>query len=413
MKNSVALLDERPFFDKALSHGLAKGVLTSAHVDKMAAEGPKGIVQIADHFGTAYLRTDLESATARMVNLISLYLEDYANGDVHLAALSLRDNSLLSHSRGGSEMLKRLHAMPADTGLQPRRVDAAGQKLFVNERSLAFPLGVPDYRALVEQAQANQLRIDFAHWLARQFGSAQREYEDYSAEELIRSAMLVLYVGPKTLELPSKTQFVQLLGSLRKKTFKHRPATLEAFLKDAPETFERLGRQFMAEFVAQSLPRLQAGDLSPDELLHADSQGSFFVRESVEEDVVAYDKLVAREWVRLTKGNGDDPAVLATLFLAVATGQPPKASALLKEARSIIAAFREKGFDSPAVEAFIDQFAPFEQREDLKALWLEDLRPEAEIHLADNDPQMPDNYMERALRYFRQNAVASWKAGPR
>jgi hypothetical protein len=161
------------------------------------------------------------------------------------------------------------------------------------------------------------------------------------------------------------------------------------------------------------LPRLKSTSVSPDELLHGESQGSFFVRESVEEDVVAYDKLVAREWVRLTKGNGDDPAVLATLFLAVATGQPPKASALLKEARSIIAAFRAKGFDSPAVEAFIDQYAPFEQREDLKAMWSEDLRPDAEIHLADNDPQMPDAYMERALRYFRQNAVASWKAGNR
>ena len=35
--------------------------------------------------------------------------------------------------------------------------------------------------------------------------------------------------------------------------------------------------------------------------------------------------------------------------------------------------------------------------------------PDAEIHLADNDAQMPDSHMERALRYFRANCVASWK----
>jgi len=35
------------------------------------------------------------------------------------------------------------------------------------------------------------------------------------------------------------------------------------------------------------------------------------------------------------------------------------------------------------------------------------------ISLADNDPQMPDAYMERALKYFKQNCVANWKGGSR
>ena len=413
MTHAVSRIDARPFFEKALAYGLAQGLLTPAQVDKMIADGPKGLVQIADHFGTAYLRTDLETAVKRMVNLISLYLEDKANGDLQQAALSLRDNSLLSHSKGGSEMLKRLHAMPAETGLYPRRIDTAGQKAFVNERSFAFPLSVAEYRAAVAQAQAHQQRIDFAHWLARRLGATPADYEDYSAEELIRSAMLVLHVGPKTLALPSKSDFIKLLEALRKKSFKPKKLVLELFLAEAPELFETLTHQFMAEFVAQNLPRLKSSDISPDELLHAEGQGTFFVRETAEEDVVAYDRLVAKEWVRLTKGDGDDPAVLATLFLAVATGHPPKASALLKEAKSIIAAFREKGFDAAAVTDFIDAHAPFEQREDLKSLWHDDLRPDAEIHLADNDPNMPDRYMERALRYFRQNAVAAWKGSSR
>ena len=383
VNNSVAVVDDRPYFEKAVRFGLAQGILTRETMARIEADAPKGIVQIADHFGTAYLRTDLESAVARMSNLISLYLEDFSNGDLRAAAMSLRDNTLLSHSRGGSEMLKRLHAMPGDTSLHARSVD--------------------------EQCQANQMRIDFARWLARQLNTKPGECEDYSAEEVIRSAMLLLYVGAKTLEMPSKREFVQLIEALRKKTFKHKPATLDAFLRDAPSAFQEMTRQAMQDFIDDALPRLKSPEKSADEILHAEAQGAFFVRDLPEEDVVAYDRLVAKEWVRITKGNADDPDVLATIFLNVATGHPPKAAALLKEAKSIIAAFRTRGFDSKAVLAFIDEHAPFEQREDLKLMWTQDLQPDAEIHLADNDPQMPDSHMDRALQYFRQNCVANWK----
>ena len=413
VNNSVAVVDDRPYFEKAVRFGLAQGILTRETMARIEADAPKGIVQIADHFGTAYLRTDLESAVARMSNLISLYLEDFSNGDLRAAATSLRDNTLLSHSRGGSEMLKRLHAMPGDTSLHLRKVDPAAQKIFVNERSFAFPLSVASYRAQVEQCQANQMRIDFAHWLARQFGAQRDDYEDYSAEEVIRSAMLLLYVGAKTLSLPSKSEFIKLVEALRKKSFKHKPATIDAFLREAPEAFQQMTRQAMADFIETTLPRLKSTEKSADEILHGEAQGAFFVLDIPEEDVVAYDKLVAKEWVRITKGEADDPAVLATIFLSVATGHPPKASALLKDAKSIIATFRTQGFDHKAVLAFIEDHAPFEQREDLKAMWSKDLKPDAEIHLADNDPQMPDTHMDRALKYFRQNCVASWKGSSR
>lgn len=413
VQNSVAVVDDRPYFEKVVRFGLEQGILTRQNIDKIEAEGPKGIVQIADHFGTAYLRTDLESAVARMANLISLYLEDFSNGDLRAAAMSLRDNTLLSHSRGGSEMLKRLHAMPGDTSLHVRKVDPAAQKVFVNERSFAFPLSVASYRAQVTQCQANQMRIDFARWLARQLGAQQDEYEDYSAEEVIRSAMLLLYVGAKTLALPSKSQFIKLVETLRKKSFKYKSAMLDAFLREAPEAFVQMTREAMQDFIANALPRLRSPEKSADEILHGEAQGAYFVRDMPEEDVVAYDKLVAKEWVRITKGEADDPAVLATIFLSVATAHPPKASALLKDAKSIIATFRAQGFDHKAVEAFIDEHAPFEQREDLKAMWSQDLKPDAEIHLADNDPQMPDAYMDRALKYFRQNCVANWKGSSR
>lgn len=413
MKNSVAIVDDRPFFERAVRYGLEYGILGREHLSRMEADAPKGIVQIADHFGTAYLRTDLETAVARMANLISLYLEDFSNGDLFTAAGSLRDNTLLSHSRGGSEMLKRLHAMPGETSMHRRTVDAAGQKFFVNERTFAFPLSLSSYREQLRQCQANQMRIDFARWLARLLNAQPDEYEDFSAEEVIRSAMLVLHVGPATLEMPSKTQFIKLVETLRKKSFKAKPAVLDTFLRDAPEDFRKLTQQAMQDFIETALPRLKSAEKSADEILHAEAQGAFFIREMPEEDVVAYDKLVAREWVRITKGDADDPAVLATIFLNVATGQPAKAKALLKEAKGIIQTFRERGFDSAAVLAFIEEHAPFEQKEDLKAMWLEDLKPDAEVHLADNDPQMPDAYMERSLQWFRKNCMASWKGSSR
>jgi len=48
-----------------------------------------------------------------------------------------------------------------------------------------------------------------------------------------------------------------------------------------------------------------------------------------------------------------------------------------------------------------------------KAMWLDDLLPDAEIHLADNDPQMPDSHMDRALAYFKNNCVGTWKRSGR
>ena len=91
VNNSVAVVDDRPYFEKAVRFGLAQGILTRETMARIEADAPKGIVQIADHFGTAYLRTDLESAVARMSNLISLYLEDFSNGDLRAAAMSADD----------------------------------------------------------------------------------------------------------------------------------------------------------------------------------------------------------------------------------------------------------------------------------------------------------------------------------
>lgn len=408
MSTAVSLVDERPFLIRALRFGLDQQILTAVDIERIKADGPKAIVQIANHFGTAYLRSELETAQTRLVNLASLYLEDFADGDLRTAAMSLRNNSFLSHSRGGSEMLKRLHAMPTDTSLIPRRADPIDEKSFVNERSFAFPMSLSAYRLEHQHRQDHQAHIDFSRWLAQQM-NAKDDVETFSAEEVIHSAMLVLYVGSHPNELPSKSQFVAQVNALRKKIFKPNKTGLDGLLKNAPELFASLLHKSMADFQNQVLPILQKSTKTADQILHGEAHIGFFYRETPEEDVNAYDKLVAHEWVKITKGHADDPAVLATLFLSVATGQPPTASALLKDSKAIILAYRTQGFDSKAVLAFIEQHAPFEQQQHLKELWLEDLRHDAEVHLSDNDPTMPDSHMERALRWFKRNCACRWK----
>src|SRR4051812_13358439 len=101
--STVSLFDGRPFFEKALRHGVQHGIIDDARLAAMHEEAAKGMVQIARYFGTEFLRPDLEQARARIVNMVSLFLEDSSEGDLPTAARSLRENSLLSRSKGGSE----------------------------------------------------------------------------------------------------------------------------------------------------------------------------------------------------------------------------------------------------------------------------------------------------------------------
>ena len=110
--NALQLHDARPFFEKALVYGVQHGIIDADRLAAIHTDAPKGMVQIARYFGSEFLRPELEKARDRMVNLVSLYLLETTDGDLAKAAVSLRDNSFLSRSKGGSDMLKRLIAMP-------------------------------------------------------------------------------------------------------------------------------------------------------------------------------------------------------------------------------------------------------------------------------------------------------------
>ena len=408
--SAIATVDNRRFFERALAFGLREEIITSSRLEAILEDGPKGIVQIANHFGTAHLRIDLENARDRMLNLISLYLENMSGGDLQLAALAIRDKTFLSLSKAGSDLLKRLHAMPDNTLIGGHVAQSEDQKNFLNDKTLASPMLNVEYQAEQNLRATCQQQITLACWLARRMGLAQNELQSVVAETVVCSALLVLLVKDTKLELPGRTGLVKLLDSARKKTCKLDESKLDAFLAQQPEDLATALRNAMKQFLAETIPELRSSTVSADALLHGgDAAGDFFINDNIAEDLGEYDRLVAKEWHRVTKGDGDDPSVIATLFLFIATGMTPKASALQREAKELIAKFRTSGFDTKAVIAYIEAHAPHEMREDLINLWLEDLKPEAETHLADLDPQMPDSHMDRALRYFQKTCNTSWK----
>ncbi|MFM2427743.1 MAG: hypothetical protein RL707_1570, partial [Pseudomonadota bacterium] len=99
MMQTVALFDDRPFFEKALAYGIQHGILDSAKLEAIQADAPKGMVQIARYFGSEFLRPELEKAKDRIVNMVSLTLEIQSAGDLRQAAAELREHSFMSRSK--------------------------------------------------------------------------------------------------------------------------------------------------------------------------------------------------------------------------------------------------------------------------------------------------------------------------
>ncbi|MBW8305517.1 MAG: hypothetical protein K0M46_01385 [Thiobacillus sp.] len=408
MATALTTFDNRPFFDKALRYGVAQDLIPPGRLQSLQEEFSKGIIQIANFFGTAHLRPELELALHRMVNLVSLYLEDMSEGDLQIAAASLRDKTLLSHSKAGADMLKRLHAMPDSTLVDRGPVSAEAQRAYLDEKTASDTISLAEYRSELALRQSMRNTIDFAFWLAKKMGVARDDIDD--AEPLIRSAMLVIFVDQAELKLPTRTAFVRLFKSAKNPKAKPNQDRLKAFLREAPTEFQQLAGGAMDRFIERDLPQIRAASSTADKLLHSDAGENYFISESVDDDVREYDRLVAKEWDRVTRGEADDPAVVATVFFFVATRLPPKASMLLREAKDVIGVFRSGDFDSQAVIKFVDDHAPAAIREELQKFWTAELKPEAEEQLSDLDPNWPDTHMERALEYLRKTCRVTWKA---
>lgn len=366
--SAVSLYDARPFFEKALQHGVQHGIIGPEKIEAMRVEGPKGMVQIARYFGNEFLRPELEKARDRMVNLVSLYLESSCDGDVQQAAESLRDFSLLSRSKGGSDMLKALIAMPQNShfGMNERGGFTDAHIPLLAKWSLR---SLADYQAeLARRSQVAQV-VDAALWLAGELGMDEAELEDAGkdAEAVIRTALLVMASG--RTEMPDWVAFEKMIAALRKK---HEaapaalpvavPKKLPAHLRDVVDAVRQSVMTDAPKLLDPALPARQLFDRSPAFM------GRYFWVEDALAEVDHHERSVSAVWRKVTGGNADDGSLL-TLFLCVAAGSAPKTMLTEKSATALVRKIRKSGFHPELAQQYIADHAPVQHQDAYASLW--------------------------------------------
>jgi len=388
LDGTVSLFDARPYFEKALVYGVQHGVIDQQKLDAIAAEAPKGMVQIARYFGSEFLRPELEKARDRLVNLVSLHLHDASAGDVHLAATLLRDHSFLSRSKAGSDMLKALIVMPQNThfGMNERGGFTDRHIPQLARWSLA---SYADYRSELEVRQRVARVVDAALWLADRLGTTADELQDAEpdAEAVIRSALLV--IATKRQELPDWVAFEKMIAALRKK--KADAVAMALVLpNDLPDDF-RAVVEAVRQSILTDLPRLLDTRLAVRTLFDQTPayMGRYFWMEDALSEVGHHDRIRSAAWEKLTQGHGDDGTLL-TLFVCVAAGASPKTLLSEKSAAALIRKIRKSGWQTSLVGTYIAAHAPEQHQDDYARLW-EDFVVEAQATLlSDRDTQLSD-----------------------
>ena len=377
MTQSVSLFDARPFFEKALAYGVQHGIVDQAKLDAICQDAPKGMVQIARYFGTEFLRPELEKARDRMVNLVSLYLENTSGGDLRLAAESLRDNSFLSRSKGGSDMLKALIAMPQNShfGMNEGAGFTDDQIPQLAKWSLRT---LPEYQVELAQRSHATLLVDAATWMAETLGLSADDLEEAGkdAEAVIRTALLARFA--RRTEMPDWVAFEKLVTALRKKYPKTDGVPAIALPKDLPAPFtpvvERVRQSVLADMpkvLDAALPVRKLFDQTPAFM------GRYFWLEDAVSEVDHFDRSASAAWNKATDGHGDDGSLL-TLFLCVAAGSAPKTVLTEKSASTLVRKIRKSGLQPALATDFIFSHAPQHHQSDYAQLWdafFEDAQP--------------------------------------
>ncbi|RZI84290.1 MAG: hypothetical protein EOP38_09590 [Rubrivivax sp.] len=389
----ISLYDARPFFEKALRFGLQNGIIDQAKVDAILNDAPKGMVQIAAYFGSEFLRPELEKAKDRIVNLVSLYLEDSSGGDLRQAAEALRDHSFLSCSKGGSTMLKRLIAMPQSThfGMNERHGftdDHIPQLAKWSLRSLA------DYQAELAQRSHAVKVMEAATWLAGALDLDSAELEDagVDAEAIIRTALLSL--AAKRREMPDWPAFEKMIAALRK------GAPTIGMPPDLPTEFKAVVDEVRQSLLAD-LPKILDSSLSARKLFNQTSafMGRYFWVENSLSDVDQHDRSASQAWKKVTGGHSDEGSLL-TLFLCVATGTAPKTMLTEKGAATLIRKLRKSGVDTELARQYIVEHAPVQHQDDYVQLWKSFMEESRATLLSDADYELKD-----ALALLRRECI--------
>ncbi|MEI7515298.1 MAG: hypothetical protein WCK81_07900 [Betaproteobacteria bacterium] len=387
--SGMALFDERPFFEKALAHGLNHGIIDAEKLADIRADGPKGMVQIARYFGSEFLRPELEKAKDRLVNLISLNLQHSSGGDLQAAAQALRENSLLSRSKGGSDLLKALIVMPQNT-----HFGMADARSFSDEH---IPLlerwtlkSYADYQAEYAKRKHVADVVDAAIWCAEQYDldidALQEEGKD--ADAVIRTALL-LGLSKRT-EMPDWPAFHQLITALRKKYASGGQLPPLAVPKGLPAPWQPAVETLLQSVLAD-WPRTMDAAATPKKLFAQTPAflGRYFWLDDALAEVDDYERSVSATWAKTTGGHEDEGSLL-TLLLCVAAGSAPKTLLTEKAASTLVRKIRKSGLQSDAAVAFVQDHAPAQFQADYVDMWqsfleeaLPTLRSDADYALHD------------------------------
>ncbi len=371
--STVSLFDARPFFEKALVYGVQHGIISPEKIAAINADAPKGMVQIARYFGSEFLRPELEKAKDRMVNLVSLYLEHSTGGDLQKAAESLRDHSFLSRSKGGSDMLKSLIAMPQNShfGMNEYRGFTNDHIPQLAKWTLR-PLS--DYQQELTQRSEVALELEAATWLADALGLPARDLQEAGkdAEAVIRTALLLS--ARQLTRMPDWVAFEKLILALRKQhALANKPSTAPALAMAWPNT---LPARFvpvveaMRQSVLNDLPTLLDASL-PIRKLFCQTPAfvdRYFWIEDMVSEIDHFDRATSTAWRKATAGHQDDASLL-TLFLCVAAGATPKTLLTERGAAALCRKIRKTGLKPELASAYISQHAPEAHQDDYASLW--------------------------------------------
>ena len=376
---ALATYDDRPFFARTLDYGLANGIIDSQKLDAMRTDGAKGVVQIADFFGTAHLRTDLDEAVKRMVYLASLYLEHISEGVLVRAARSLQEHTFLSHSRGGSEMLKKLFALPIDSSIQDAP-EPDGVKEFLRVRTVADQWSVDHYRARLAERSAHQAEIDAALWFADAMELPREALTGESAESILDACLLTRIAGRDEGGLLDARELKAFLTAFRRA--KKKSPVRKTLLDDVPDQHRAVIERHLKRMVAKDLPHIIDMKVAFNDLVR--EYHDRFHPFSLQLDISDYDALVTDEWRKVTRGKTDTDS-MNTIFLCLVAGKSPKPVLTVTEARAAVRAIRADGAAAKAVPEFIGRCAPHQMIDGLIALWEDEFFPEVIEQLGIDD----------------------------
>ncbi|MEO6293474.1 MAG: hypothetical protein ABIO88_12740, partial [Burkholderiaceae bacterium] len=317
------------------------------------------------------------------VNLVSLYLEQSTGGDLRQAAESLRDNSFLSRSKGGSDMLKALITLPQNSHFgMNERSEFTDEHIPLLAKWTLRPL--PEYQTELAKRSQVAAVINAAIWLAEHLGTDEDELEEagMDAEAVIRTALLTLAVKAK--KLPDWPTFEKLIANLRKK------GTAPTFVlpKNLPVEYTQVVEN-VKKSVVKDLPKLLDPALPTRKLFNQTPafMGRYFWVENPLGEIDTYEREVddkhaarvesaSKTWLKATQGYSDDGSLL-TLFLTIAAGSPAKTLLSEKSATTLIRKIRKAydagqvGIDTAKPIAYIREHAPAAYQNDFCAMWTE------------------------------------------